>query len=217
MPPLLFIVMPFCKRTILPKDVCKPGGWRRHQEAQQQQRRATLEDLVDVCGFTLGSLLRQLSDLSRHSVSILEELEGDLATICHRSCALEGRVVRLQRRVTDLISKPPPRGRSYLKRVLTRLECVDVVGGKGGGWSNFMESIPKHADACVCCVQRWRKSGNFWAIRLFLFLFWSFLGSPDAPEGSTSWVWGVECVLSQSVFFFFFLSKLPLETCPSAS
>lgn len=109
------IVMPFCKRTILPKDVCKPAGRRRQQEAQQRQ--ATLEDLVDVCGFTLSSLLRQLSDLSRHSVSILEELEGDLATICHRSCALEGRVVRLQRRVTDLISKPPPRGRSYLKSI----------------------------------------------------------------------------------------------------
>lgn len=97
--------MPFCKRTILPKDVCKPAGRRLQQEA-------ALEDLVDVCGFTLCSLLRQLSDLSRHSVSILEELEGDLATICHRSCVLEGRVVRLQRRVTDLISKPPPRGRS---------------------------------------------------------------------------------------------------------
>lgn len=107
--------MPFCKRTILPKDVCKSAGRRRQQEAQQRQ--TTLEDLVDVCGFTLSSLLRQLSDLSRHSVSILEELEGDLASICHRSCALEGRVVRLQRRVTDLISKPPPRGRSYLKSI----------------------------------------------------------------------------------------------------
>ncbi|TNM93701.1 hypothetical protein fugu_001877 [Takifugu bimaculatus] len=90
--------MPFCKRTILPRDVCKPAGRRLQQEAQ---RRAALEDLVDVCGVSLCSLLRQLSDLSRHSVSILEELEGDLATICHRSCVLEGRVVRLQRRVTD--------------------------------------------------------------------------------------------------------------------
>lgn len=109
------LVMPFCKRTILPKDVCKLAGRRRQQEAQR--RHATLEDLVDVCGFTLSSLLRQLSDLSRHSVSILEELEGDLATICQRSCALEGRVVRLQRRVTDLISKPPPRGRGFFKRI----------------------------------------------------------------------------------------------------
>lgn len=109
------LVMPFCKRTILPKDVCKPAGRRLQQEAQ---RRAALEDLVDVCGFTLCSLLRQLSDLSRHSVSILEELEGDLATICHRSCVLEGRVVRLQRRVTDLISKPPPKGTGQLKSIL---------------------------------------------------------------------------------------------------
>lgn len=146
--PLHPIVMPFCKRTILPKDVCKPAGRRRQQEAQP--RRATLEDLVDVCGFTLSSLLRQLSDLSRHSVSILAELEGDLATLCHRSCALEGRVVRLQRRVTDLISKPPPRGRSYFKghsgARLESAECVVVVVGRG---SNFVERIPKRADAGV--------------------------------------------------------------------
>lgn len=119
------LVMPFCKRTILPKDVCKPAARRLQQEAQPRQRRAALEDLVDVCGITLSSLLRQLSDLSRHSVSILEELEGDLATVCHRSCALEGRVVRLQRRVADLISKPPPRGRSHFKSV--------CVSGRGGG------------------------------------------------------------------------------------
>lgn len=105
------LVMPFCKRTILPKDVCKPAGGRLQQEA-------ALEDLVDVCGFSLCSLLRQLSDLSRHSVSILEELEGDLATICHRSCVLEGRVVRLQRRVTDLISKPPPKGKGPIKELV---------------------------------------------------------------------------------------------------
>ncbi|TWW63555.1 hypothetical protein D4764_03G0005630 [Takifugu flavidus] len=121
--------MPFCKRTILPRDVCKPA--RRLQ--QEAQRRAALEDLVDVCGVSLCSLLRQLSDLSRHSVSILEELEGDLATICHRSCVLEGRVVRLQRRVTDLISKPPPkagsRGMSNRRRALILLvEVATLVG-----------------------------------------------------------------------------------------
>lgn len=104
-------IMPFSKRTILPKDVSKPDG-RRLRGAQQKQPAEVFGDLADVCGFTLCSLLRQLSDLSRHSVSILEELEGELASVCHRSCALEGRVVRLQRHVADLISKPPPRSKS---------------------------------------------------------------------------------------------------------
>uniref|UniRef100_A0AAX7SG28 NHS-like 2 n=1 Tax=Astatotilapia calliptera TaxID=8154 RepID=A0AAX7SG28_ASTCA len=90
--------MPFCKRTIFPKDVCKPDGKRLQQ---QQEQGEIFGDLADVCSFTLCSVLRQLSDLSRHSVSILEELEGDLVSICHRSCALEGRVVRLQRHVAE--------------------------------------------------------------------------------------------------------------------
>ncbi|XP_019208735.1 NHS-like protein 2 isoform X2 [Oreochromis niloticus] len=104
--------MPFCKRTILPKDVCKPDGKRLQQ---QQEQGEIFGDLADVCSFTLCSVLRQLSDLSRHSVSILEELEGDLVSICHRSCALEGRVVRLQRHVAELVSKPPPRTTSGLE------------------------------------------------------------------------------------------------------
>ncbi|MED6254312.1 hypothetical protein ATANTOWER_022729 [Ataeniobius toweri] len=94
--------MPFCKRTILPKDVCKPDGGRRLQAE-------VVRELGDVCGSSLCSVLRQLSDLSRHSVSILEELEGDLVSVCRRSGALEGRVARLQRHVAELLSKPPPR------------------------------------------------------------------------------------------------------------
>ncbi|CAK6974819.1 NHS-like protein 2 [Scomber scombrus] len=93
--------MPFCKRTILPKDVCKTDGRSLPTEV--------FGDLADVCGFTLSSVLRQLSDLSRHSVSILEELEGELVSVCHRSGALQGRLVRLQRHVAELVSKPPPR------------------------------------------------------------------------------------------------------------
>lgn len=131
--------MPFCKRTILPKDVCKPAARRLQQEAQ---RRAALEDLVDVCGFTLCSLLRQLSDLSRHSVSILEELEGDLAIICHRSCVLEGRVVRLQRCVTDLISKPPPKGRGQLKSILSRAHTGSLLSVCMVAMQNLVERIP---------------------------------------------------------------------------
>ena len=94
-------------------NVCKPEG-RRLQEARPPD---TFGELADVCGFTLCSVLRQLSDLSRHSVSILEELEGDLVSVCQRSRALEGRVVRLQRRVADLASKPPPRSKSRFKAI----------------------------------------------------------------------------------------------------
>lgn len=101
--------MPFCKRAVLPRDVCRPAA-RSPPEAQPHD--PLFVDLADVCGFSLGSLLRQLSDLSRHSVSILEELEGDLASACRRSGALEVRVVRLQRRVAELVSKPPPRSES---------------------------------------------------------------------------------------------------------
>ncbi|XP_018559316.1 NHS-like protein 2 isoform X2 [Lates calcarifer] len=150
--------MPFCKRTILPKDVCKPDG-RRLLEArpqQQQQRRQQAEvfgDLVDVCGFTLCSVLRQLSDLSRHSVSILEELEGELVSICHRSGALEGRVVRLQRHVAELVSKPPPRTTSGLEAESGRRGGSSSShgdgnhsssGGGGGGGSSSSSGGAAH-------------------------------------------------------------------------
>ncbi|XP_023278465.1 NHS-like protein 2 [Seriola lalandi dorsalis] len=148
--------MPFCKRTILPKDVCKPDGRLLLLEArpQHQQRRRQAEifgDLADVCGFTLCSVLRQLSDLSRHSVSILEELEGELVSVCHRSGALEGRVVRLQRHVAELVSKPPPRavalkravaGQGTFKMMLLSLTCnlkppSMLSSSSGGGAAHF--------------------------------------------------------------------------------
>uniref|UniRef100_A0A8C1YAG4 NHS-like 2 n=1 Tax=Cyprinus carpio TaxID=7962 RepID=A0A8C1YAG4_CYPCA len=90
--------MPFCKRTIVPKDVCKSGG---------KSRGAMFTDLVDVCGLTLCAVLRQLSDLSRQSVSILEELEGELASICYRSGALESKLISLQKHISALATKPP--------------------------------------------------------------------------------------------------------------
>ncbi|KAK6291778.1 hypothetical protein J4Q44_G00375630 [Coregonus suidteri] len=92
--------MPFFKRTIVPKDVCKNDAKRPN---------AIFGDLVDVCGFSLCSVLRQLSDLSRQSVSILEELEGELVSICLRSGTLEGKVISLQRHITALAKKPPPK------------------------------------------------------------------------------------------------------------
>ncbi|XP_056603665.1 LOW QUALITY PROTEIN: NHS-like protein 2 [Triplophysa dalaica] len=86
--------MPFCKRTVVPTDVCKSRG-------------AIFTDLVDVCGLTLCAVLRQLSDLSRQSVSILEELEGELASICYRSGALENKLISLQKHISALGTKPP--------------------------------------------------------------------------------------------------------------
>ncbi|GLD64642.1 NHS-like protein 2 isoform X1, partial [Lates japonicus] len=149
--------MPFCKRTILPKDVCKPDGRRLLEARPQQQQRQQAEvfgDLVDVCGFTLCSVLRQLSDLSRHSVSILEELEGELVSICHRSGALEGRVVRLQRHVAELVSKPPPRTTSGLEAESGRRggsssshgdgNHSSSGGGGGGGGSSSSSGGAAH-------------------------------------------------------------------------
>ncbi len=92
--------MPFCKRTIVPKDVCKSRG-------------AMFTDLVDVCGLTLCAVLRQLSDLSRQSVSILEELEGELASICYRSGALENKLISLQKHIAALATKPPAKSRNF--------------------------------------------------------------------------------------------------------
>ncbi|XP_061566027.1 NHS-like protein 2 [Cololabis saira] len=123
--------MPFCKRTILPKDVCKDvrGGLRA----------AVFLELADVCGFSLGSALRQLADLSRHSLSILQDLEGDLRAICSRSGALEGRLARLQRHVAELASKPPPRTTSGLEAESVRRGGSSIHGdgnhGSGGGGS----------------------------------------------------------------------------------
>lgn len=121
--------MPFWKRSILPRDVCKPDAreaQRQEQQQQQQQRQIRAEgfcELADVCGFSLCSVLQQLADLSRHSLGILEELEGDLAFVCRRSYSLEGRLVRLQGRVAELVSKPPPLSKSKRKKELFKCVC----------------------------------------------------------------------------------------------
>ncbi|XP_066536828.1 NHS-like protein 2 isoform X2 [Hoplias malabaricus] len=90
--------MPFCKRSVAPRDVCRSSA---------RARGAIISELVDVCGFTLSSLLRQLADLSRLSLSIVEELEGELVSICHRSGTLESKVLSLQRHISALATKPP--------------------------------------------------------------------------------------------------------------
>ncbi|XP_016531713.1 NHS-like protein 2 isoform X1 [Poecilia formosa] len=119
--------MPFCKRTILPKDVCKPDGGGGKLRAE------VFGELAGVCGSSLCSVLRQLSDLSRHSVSILEELEGELVSVCRRSGALEGRLVRLQRHVAELLSKPPPRAASGLEAESGRRGGSNSVSSHGDG------------------------------------------------------------------------------------
>lgn len=91
--------MPFCKRIIAPKDVCRSA---------LRSARAPCADLADVCGFSLCSILRQLSDLCRQSVSILEELEGEIASVCQRSGTLENKVLSLRRHVSALAASKPP-------------------------------------------------------------------------------------------------------------
>jgi len=115
--------MPFCKRIILPKDMCKPDGARRAE-------RPVFVDLADVSSFALCSVLRQLADLSRHSVGVLEELEGQLAAACRRSGALEGRAVRLRRRVAALVSEPPERSKRKDTRAHTHTRAL--TGGGAG-------------------------------------------------------------------------------------
>lgn len=96
--------MPFCKRTIAPKDLCKDGA---------NGQSAIFGDLVDVCGFTLCSALRQLADLSRQSVSILEELEGEFVSISHRSGTLECKVIGLQKYISSLATKSPTKSKKF--------------------------------------------------------------------------------------------------------
>lgn len=121
--------MPFHKRSVLPRDVCKP---------EARPREKLYVHLGDVCGLTLCSVLRQLADVSRHSVSILEELEGELASVVHRSAALEARALRLHRHVTLMVSKPPPRATSGLEAESHHGDCVHGNGSSssGGGGGN---------------------------------------------------------------------------------
>ncbi|KAL4631706.1 NHS-like protein 2 isoform X1 [Arapaima gigas] len=94
--------MPFCKRSVTPRDVCKEDEARSRSGAG-----FGFGDLRDVCAFTLRSVLLQLADVSRQSLSILVELEGELLSVHARSAALFGRVGRLQKRMSAVVSEPP--------------------------------------------------------------------------------------------------------------
>uniref|UniRef100_A0A3B3R8H4 Uncharacterized protein n=1 Tax=Paramormyrops kingsleyae TaxID=1676925 RepID=A0A3B3R8H4_9TELE len=103
--------MPFCNRLIVPKHVCRSED-RRDGEI--------FADLVDVCSFTLCNLLRQLSDLSRLSVSILEDLEGELLSICQRSRTLESKVISLQKHVSAFVTRPPLNSKHFFGGISRR-------------------------------------------------------------------------------------------------
>ncbi|KAI5104402.1 NHS-like protein 2 isoform X2 [Silurus meridionalis] len=107
--------MPFCKRITAPKDVCKSA---------LRSAGAPFTDLADVCGFSLCSIIRQLSDLCRQSVSILEELEGEIASICHRSGTLENKVISLQRHVSALAASKPPLKKRIAEKVTLRVQVL---------------------------------------------------------------------------------------------
>ncbi|XP_072361525.1 NHS-like protein 2 isoform X2 [Scyliorhinus torazame] len=90
--------MPFCKRAVRPVHVC-----RLHAEGR---RLSALENLIDVSSLTLGSVLRQLSDLARAAVSVLEEIELEIGCISHRALLLEVRIIGLHRYVSALALRP---------------------------------------------------------------------------------------------------------------
>ncbi|MFT7810341.1 NHS-like protein 2 isoform X1 [Arapaima gigas] len=100
--------MPFCKRSVTPRDVCKEDEARSRSGAG-----FGFGDLRDVCAFTLRSVLLQLADVSRQSLSILVELEGELLSVHARSAALFGRVGRLQKRMSAVVSEPPAKSKSF--------------------------------------------------------------------------------------------------------
>lgn len=121
--------MPFCKRTVLPRYVSRRGG--------------LFAELTDVCGFSLGSVLRQLSDLSRLCVSLLEELEGELRGVCRRCGALEARLSGLQRRAAEMISGPFPGkggGGAHLRELEAGLRSqITVLSQTPEKWEKFVE------------------------------------------------------------------------------
>ncbi|XP_069749274.1 NHS-like protein 2 isoform X2 [Narcine bancroftii] len=90
--------MPFCKRVVRPVQVCRLHG--------QGRRLSALENLLDVSSFTLGSVLRQLSALAREAVSVLEEIELEIGSVCHRALLLEVRIIGLHRYVSALSLRP---------------------------------------------------------------------------------------------------------------
>lgn len=135
--------MPFCKRTTFPKDMCRFGSGRLRDARPTQAE--LFGDLTDVCGFTLCSVLRQLSDLSRHSVSILEELEGELVSVCRRSGALEGRLVRLQGRVAEMTCGPPARGKARARAQRPRGKGFWSRGGTFPVWCQTLREREKQS------------------------------------------------------------------------
>ncbi|XP_055499682.1 NHS-like protein 2 isoform X2 [Leucoraja erinacea] len=90
--------MPFCKRIVRPVQVCRFQGEGRTP--------SVLDNLVDVSSFTLGNVLRQLSALAREAVSVLEEIELEIGSVCHRALLLEVRIIGLHRYVSALSLRP---------------------------------------------------------------------------------------------------------------
>ncbi|XP_006868609.1 PREDICTED: NHS-like protein 2-like [Chrysochloris asiatica] len=79
--------MPFYRRTVVPQSLCP---------SNQPQ---PLAELRDVSHLAALSLLRQLADLCGHSLALLEDLEGHLLALVHRTDSLCQRTVRLRRRL----------------------------------------------------------------------------------------------------------------------
>ncbi|XP_030628402.1 NHS-like protein 1 [Chanos chanos] len=81
--------MPFPDRTVEPRRVCR----LRNRDGKSPVLFSSLEE---VCCHTLTSILRQLSDLSRHASDIFLGIETQAGLIWDRSSRIQGRLETLQ-------------------------------------------------------------------------------------------------------------------------
>ncbi|XP_072540272.1 NHS-like protein 1 isoform X2 [Salminus brasiliensis] len=108
--------MPFHERTVEPRRVCRlkavDGGRGSGAEdglvplEGRRFRRAVLfASLDEVSCHTLGSILRQLSDLSRHASEIFLSIEVQAGVISQRSSRIQTRLERIQSSVQQFDHK----------------------------------------------------------------------------------------------------------------
>lgn len=103
--------MPFHKRSVEPQNLCRLNTGPFESGAGQTDLdldRCTVQasqlwtSLNDVSSTRLKYILQQLSDLSHHACSIFLEIQGEAASVIHRSAALQRRLDTLHNTVRKL-------------------------------------------------------------------------------------------------------------------
>ncbi|XP_077463145.1 actin remodeling regulator NHS-like isoform X2 [Stigmatopora argus] len=106
--------MPFVKRLVEPRSLCRVEGEAERLEPGQESGPGQcpggplFRDLLAVSHAALARSLRQLSDLAKHACSVFAELEGDLAATGRRLRGLQRKVGRLQETCCELDPKQEP-------------------------------------------------------------------------------------------------------------